>query len=69
MAAYEDALNETSRDYAPWYAIPADSKPFMRAAVADIIVKRLQQLDLRYPESDDAEKAQFAELRRQLEAE
>ena len=69
MAAYEDALNHTSRDYAPWYAIPADSKPFMRAAVADIIVKRLQQLDLRYPESDEAEKAQFAALREQLEAE
>ena len=69
MKAYEDALNETSRDHAPWYAIPADSKPFMRAAVAEIIVKRLQQLDLRYPESDDAEKAQFAALRDQLESE
>lgn len=69
MAAYEDALNETSREHAPWYAIPADSKPFMRAAVADIIVRRLQQLDLRYPVSSDTEKAQFAALRRQLEAE
>lgn len=25
MEAYEEALNETSRDWAPWYAIPGDS--------------------------------------------
>jgi PPK2 family polyphosphate:nucleotide phosphotransferase len=31
MRAYEDALNETSRPWAPWYAIPADDKPWMRA--------------------------------------
>ncbi|WP_293372622.1 PPK2 family polyphosphate kinase [Nevskia sp.] len=69
MQAYEDALNETSREHAPWYAIPADSKPYMRAAVADIVVSTLQQLDLRYPVSGEAEKAQFAALRAQLEAE
>ncbi len=69
MQAYEDALNETSREHAPWYAIPADSKPYMRSAVADIVVSTLQQLDLRYPVSGEAEKAQFAALRAQLEAE
>ncbi|MCA9614568.1 MAG: hypothetical protein KC586_17550, partial [Myxococcales bacterium] len=26
MAAYEEALNQTSRPWAPWYAIPADDK-------------------------------------------
>ncbi|MDH3862274.1 MAG: polyphosphate kinase 2 family protein, partial [Gammaproteobacteria bacterium] len=35
MRAYEDALNATSRPWAPWYAIPADDKPYMRARVAD----------------------------------
>lgn len=69
MAAYQDALNETSREDAPWYAIPADSKPFMRATVADIVVRRLQQLDLCYPEPSEADKAQFAALRQKLEAE
>ena len=37
MNAYGHALNATSRPWAPWYAIPADHKPYMRAAVADII--------------------------------
>ncbi|MGB0954687.1 MAG: PPK2 family polyphosphate kinase [Panacagrimonas sp.] len=66
MRAYEDALNETSRPHAPWYAIPADNKPFMRAAVADIVVRTLQSLKLHYPKLDDSEKARFSEMRRRL---
>lgn len=66
MAAYEDALNETSRPWAPWYAIPADTKPFMRATVAAIIVERLRRLDLHYPRVAEADRARFAALRRQL---
>ena len=69
MQAYEDALNETSRPWAPWYAIPADSKPYMRAAVADIIVRTLERLNLQYPVSSDEQLAQFAELRKRLESE
>lgn len=49
MEAYEDALVATSRPWAPWYAIPADDKDFMRATVADIVVRRLEGLGLAYP--------------------
>lgn len=49
MAAYEDALAATSRPWAPWYAIPADDKDFMRATVADIVVRGLDRLGLAYP--------------------
>lgn len=38
MRAYEEALNATSRSWAPWYAIPADDKPYMRMKVAEIVV-------------------------------
>jgi PPK2 family polyphosphate:nucleotide phosphotransferase len=69
MKAYEDALNETSRPWAPWYAIPADNKPYMRAAVADIIVRTLQSLNLQYPTPGKEEKAQFSALRKRLEGE
>ena len=34
MAAYEDAIRATSREHAPWYVVPADSKPFARLVVA-----------------------------------
>ncbi len=66
MRAYEDALNATSTAHAPWYAIPADSKSFMRAAVADIVVRTLKSLDMGWPVLDAAEKAKFAEMRRKL---
>lgn len=68
MQAYEAALNETSAAHAPWYAIPADSKSFMRATVADIVVRTLKSLELRWPELDAAEKARFAEMRKYLGA-
>jgi PPK2 family polyphosphate:nucleotide phosphotransferase len=67
MRAYQDLLNETSRPWAPWYAIPADSKSYMRLAVADIIVRTLQGLKLRYPRLAPSQLRQFARLRRQLE--
>ena len=52
MQAYQDALSETSRAYAPWYAIPADSKPFMRATVASIVRRAVERLEPRFPEPD-----------------
>jgi hypothetical protein len=49
MAAYEDMFNHTSTEEAPWYIIPADNKWFMRAAVADVIISKLESLNLHYP--------------------
>ncbi len=69
MKAYEEALRETSRPEAPWYAIPADDKPFMRLAVATAVLETLEGLGLRYPEAGEKERARFAEMRAQLEAE
>ena len=47
QAAYEDLLNATSTEYAPWHVIPADRKWFARAAIADIITARIGELDLK----------------------
>ena len=66
MKAYEDALNATSRPWAPWYAIPADDKPYMRARVADIIIDALQGIGLEYPEPSDEDREEFAEARAEL---
>ena len=68
MTAYEEAVNATSRPWAPWYAIPADDKPFMRLAVAQIVVKSLKKLKLKYPAVDEKEKARFSEMRKMLES-
>jgi PPK2 family polyphosphate:nucleotide phosphotransferase len=69
MSAYQDALNATSRPWAPWYAIPADDKPYMRARVSDIIISTLQSIGLRYPKASAEERAMFDESRRELNAE
>lgn len=67
MEAFEDALNETSRPWAPWYAIPADSKPFMRMQVASIVRETLQGLGVEYPEIDDDARRALADCRKSLE--
>lgn len=67
MAAYEDALNATSREGAPWFAIPADNKPYMRMAVAEIVVETLRGLGLKYPELDSDERARLSDMRAELE--
>ncbi|MEM8931396.1 MAG: polyphosphate kinase 2 family protein [Acidobacteriota bacterium] len=69
MHAYAEMLNATSSMAAPWYAIPADDKPFMRATVADLVVRTLESLDLHYPEVDPNEKARFDEMRAILDDE
>jgi PPK2 family polyphosphate:nucleotide phosphotransferase len=69
MRAYEDALDATSQPWAPWYAIPADDKPYLRMCVADIIVRTLQQLKLRYPKLDPAQRRRFGAMRKALERE
>lgn len=66
MNAYSEAVAATSKPWAPWYVIPADSKPFMRLAVAEIVVKSLESLDLRYPEVAAKDRARFDEMRKKL---
>ena len=68
MAAYEAALNATSRPWAPWYAIPADNKRYMRARVADIVVETLKSIGLEYPEPSEEEREKFSAARAELES-
>lgn len=66
MHAYEEALRATSKSWAPWYAIPADDKPYMRYSVAEIVKKTLQSLDLKYPTLEKDERAKLSQAREQL---
>lgn len=52
MSCYENALNATSRPWAPWFAIPADNKPYMRVQVAKTIRDTLRKMDMDYPTVD-----------------
>ena len=67
--AYEDMLNATSTEQAPWYVIPADKKWFSRACVADIITSRIEKLHLKYPTVPESERALLADAKKKLDAE
>ena len=69
MAAYQAALRATSRPWAPWYSIPANSKSFMRRAVAEIVEATLERLDMPYPIVSDRDRAALETARKELEAE
>ena len=67
MDAYQEALNATSRPWAPWYAIPADDKPFMRQTVARIVREALEGLGLSFPEVSPEQRAELQQHRKRLE--
>lgn len=52
LDAYEDALRATSRPWAPWYAVPADDKHYLRWQVAKLINDGFARLDLEFPRPD-----------------
>jgi PPK2 family polyphosphate:nucleotide phosphotransferase len=67
--AFADVLTHTSTEWAPWYVIPADDKPFARVAAAAIIANALIQIDPRYPAVGKDQKADLLVAKQALEAE
>jgi PPK2 family polyphosphate:nucleotide phosphotransferase len=49
MAAYEEMLEQTSTEYAPWYIIPANQNWYRNLAIERIIVETLGDLNPQYP--------------------
>lgn len=66
QSAYEDALSNTSTEYAPWFVIPADNKWFSRLAIATIIHKQFESLHLTYPEVSEKQKAELQKVKEEL---
>ena len=69
MNAYEEAINETSKDYAPWFVIPADNKWFTRVAAIQIIIDAMEKMDLKYPELSEKETLALEDAKKELESE
>lgn len=69
MSAYQEAINETSTEIAPWHVIPADKKWFARLAISEIILDRLKKLNLDFPVVNEEEKSKLAETKAILMAE
>lgn len=54
MAAYDEAITETSTEWAPWYVVPANHKYVRNVAVAKLLVEKLRELEPRLPPADPA---------------
>jgi polyphosphate kinase 2 (PPK2 family) len=52
MKAYQDAIEHTSRKYAPWFVIPADHKWYCNVAISEVLVNTISKLKMKYPEPD-----------------
>ncbi|MET0944118.1 MAG: PPK2 family polyphosphate kinase [Flavobacterium sp.] len=64
---YEEAINKTSTDYAPWYIVPADDKEMARYIVAKIIWEEMQKhTDIKEPDLDDKIKANIEMYKKEL---
>lgn len=67
--AYEEAISNTSTDYAPWFIIPADDKWFTRLAITNIIDKQFESLNLQYPVVSPEVSAELQKSKEELESE
>ena len=69
QTAYEEAIEATSTDYAPWFIIPADDKWFSRLAIASVIHNQFEKLEISYPVVSESQKAELQKAKAQLMAE
>ena len=52
VAAWDEALTETSTPWAPWYVVPADRNWVKALVVAELVAATLEQLDPQLPEPE-----------------
>ncbi len=64
--AFEDMLNQTSTEWAPWYVVPADHKWFTRLATAAVLVSALAEIDPQYPQVRPEIRQEMAGVRESL---
>jgi len=49
IEAFEDVLNKTSTEHAPWFIIPSDHKWFRDLAISQIVVRQMEEMDMQLP--------------------
>ena len=67
MEAYEDMIQHTASEHAPWIVVPADNKRFARVVVAGAVIDALNDLNLKFPKVSAEQKAELERIRVELE--
>ena len=53
MQAYEDLLNRTSTEAAPWVIVPANHKWYRDLVISGILIERLEKLKMKFPAPEE----------------
>lgn len=65
MRAWQEVMERTSTDYAPWHIIPANHRWYSRAVVSELLRSRLQAMNMQWPPAN----FDIDEVRQQLKRE
>src|SRR6202789_1473607 len=66
MEAFQDCLNATSTQHAPWYVVPADDKDNARLIISTIVLDTPRSLKLAYPKTTEKRRAELLAIRKLL---
>jgi len=66
MHAYEECIEATSTEHAPWYIVPADDKENARLIVSQVVLDTMRRLKMRYPTPTGARRAELQRAREAL---
>lgn len=66
QTAFEEMINHTSTEWAPWHVVPADHKWFTRLATAGVLISALADIDPQYPTVVPTVHEEMAKARRDL---
>ncbi|WP_226575075.1 PPK2 family polyphosphate kinase [Acuticoccus sediminis] len=69
MAAYDDLVRNTARDYAPWYVVPSNNKWYSRLVISCAILEALRRLDPHFPDAELTDLEGMKQARERLEGE
>jgi PPK2 family polyphosphate:nucleotide phosphotransferase len=53
IKAYEDVLNKTSTEWAPWYIVPSNRKWYRNLVIATVLIDTLKNLKMEFPQSEE----------------
>lgn len=67
-AAYEDCINATATQRAPWYVLPADNKWYTRYLVSEILLETLADMNPEFPPLSASELALVPSVKAELES-
>ena len=69
VQAYQEMLNMTNTEWAPWYVIPADKKWVTHASISEIILLKIKTLNLKYPILNEEQRIALIKAKAELKKE